>query len=71
MFLLMMIIMSDNLPSCHPAHTPACLLPTQQTRDVHSVPVQCWASVADSGPTLNRHCVNVSCLLGIYDNIIY
>ena len=24
--------------------------------------VQCWASVADSGPTLNQHFVNVLCL---------
>ena len=23
--------------------------------------VQCWASVAEAGPTLNQHCVSVSC----------
>ena len=38
---------------------------TQQTRDVHQMLVQCWASVADGGPTLHQHWVNVSCLLGI------
>ena len=26
---------------------------TQKTRHVHPVLVQCWASVADGGPTLN------------------
>ena len=32
----------------------------QQTRKVHPMLVQCWASVVDGGPTLNRHWVNVS-----------
>ena len=27
----------------------------QQSRDAHSILVQCWASVADGGPTLNQH----------------
>ena len=39
---------------------------TEQTRDVHPTFVQCWASVADSGPMLDQLCVNVSCLLGAY-----
>ena len=30
----------------------------------HETLTQCWASVADAGPTLNQHCVNVR-LLGI------
>ena len=34
----------------------------------HDTLTQCWASVADGGPTLNGHLVNVSCLLG---RIIY
>ena len=34
----------------------------QQTRDV--VPLMFWASVADGGPALKRHCVNVYGLLG-------
>ena len=38
----------------------------QQTRDNHPMLVQCWASVADGGPTLYQHRVNVSCLLGFY-----
>ena len=25
---------------------------------------QCWDDVVDGGPTLTRHCVNVSCFLG-------
>ena len=28
---------------------------TKQTRDIAHVLVQCWASVADDGPTLNQH----------------
>ena len=36
----------------------------QQTRDIAHVLVQCWASVADDGPTLNQHMGNVPCLLG-------
>ena len=35
------------------------LVHSQQTRDV----AQCWASVADRGPTLPQHWLNVSCLL--------
>ena len=26
----------------------------------------CWASVVDAGLTSNQHCVNVTCLLGVY-----
>ena len=26
--------------------------------------VQCLASVEDGGPTLNQHCIDISCLLG-------
>ena len=37
----------------------------QQTRDVEPVLVLCWASVADGGPELDQHWVNVSCLLGV------
>ena len=35
----------------------------QQTRDVDPMLVQCWASVADGGPTLNQHRVHVPCFL--------
>ena len=27
--------------------------------------VQCWASVADGGPALNQHWVNVLCMPGL------
>ena len=37
---------------------------TQQTRDIESLLVQCWASVVDGGPTLNQQWLNVSCVLG-------
>ena len=37
--------------------------PTKQTRDIHPVLVECWASVVDGGPTFNQQWVNVSCLL--------
>ena len=37
----------------------------QQTRGVEPVQVWCWASVADGGPELEQHWVNVSCLLGV------
>ena len=29
------------------------------------MPVQCWSTVYDAGPTLNHHWLDVSCLLGI------
>ena len=35
----------------------------KRTQDSHHRLVQCWASVADGGPTLDRHWVNVCCLL--------
>ena len=38
---------------------------TQQTRDIHPMPFQCWASVEDGGPTVKRCWVNAACLLGI------
>ena len=37
----------------------------QQKRGVKPVLIWCWASVADSGPELDQHWVNVSCLLGV------
>ena len=39
-------------------------LPTQQTRDIEPLLIQCWASVVDGGPTLNQQWLNVACLLG-------
>ena len=36
----------------------------QVTGTNHSVSAQYWANVADAGPILNQHRVNVSCLLG-------
>ena len=38
----------------------------EQTRDVHPMSVQCCANVADGGPALYRHWVNVSRWLGWY-----
>ena len=35
----------------------------QQTRGMEPVLGLCWASVADSGPELDQHWVNVLCLL--------
>ena len=35
---------------------------SQQTRHIETMIVQCWASVADGGTTLNHHCFNVPCL---------
>ena len=35
-----------------------------QTRDIALVLFRCWASVADDGPTLNQHLLNVPSLLG-------
>ena len=37
---------------------------SQQKRYIDSMLFQCWTSVADGGPTLKRHWVNISCLLG-------
>ena len=33
----------------------------QQTRYIDPMLFQCWSSVADGGPTLKQHWVNVSC----------
>ena len=38
---------------------------SQQTRDIVPMLVQCWFTVYDAGPTLNRQWDNVSCLLGL------
>ena len=37
---------------------------TKKTRDIEPMLSQCWADVVESGPTLNQHWFNVSCLLG-------
>ena len=37
---------------------------SQHERDIHTMLVHCWPSVADGGPTLYQHWVNVSYLLG-------
>ena len=37
---------------------------SQQTQDVKLMLFQCRANVADGGPTLKQHWLNVSCLLG-------
>ena len=37
--------------------------PSQQSRDVYPMLFYCWASVADGGPTLTQHRINVSYLL--------
>ena len=41
-----------------------CFDITRQTRYVHPMLIQCWASVADGGPILNQHWVNVLCSRG-------
>ena len=47
------------------AYVCLCAVGTsQQTRGADTMLVRCWADVVDGGPTLNQHCVNVSCLLG-------
>ena len=40
------------------------LSPSRHTRGIHPMLFQCWASVEDGGPTLKRHWINASCLLG-------
>ena len=44
-----------------PLTIAAC--PSQQARDIQSMLGQRWASIADGGPALSRHRLNVSCLL--------
>ena len=44
----------------------ASIEPTsQQTRHIYPMFVQCWPTVYDAGPTLLKHWVDVSCLLGL------
>ena len=48
----------------HRVHV-SCLhtVPSQQTRVIDPMLVQCWLIVYDAGPTLNQHCVDASCVL--------
>ena len=39
-------------------------MPAQQTRYLQPMLFYCWASVRDAGPTIKRHWLNISCLLG-------
>ena len=41
------------------------VLPDKQTRGAEPVLVLCWASLADGGPELDQHWVNVACLPGV------
>ena len=62
------------LPSPTPSHdvsstTTSCMLwrwvfSSQQTRNIQPMLLQCWPIVFDADPTLYRHWLNVSCLLG-------
>ena len=45
---------------CH-IHSPGI-----QSREIHPMLFQCWASVEDGGLTLKQHWVDASCLLGRY-----
>ena len=44
----------------------ACHMGLTSTHEAstHTMLVQCWTSVVDDGPTLNKHWVDDSCLLG-------
>ena len=46
-------------PSIHTA-----ILSPEKTRHVDTMPVQCWVVVANNGPALDHHRVNISRLLG-------
>ena len=48
--------------SC-PLHSDMADELSQATRDSDPMPAQCWPSVVDVGPALNRHWGNVSCLM--------
>ena len=39
---------------------------SQQILNVHPASIHCWPTVCDGGPTLNRRCLSVSCLLQGY-----
>ena len=43
---------------------------THQTRHIYSMLDQCWPTVYDDGPTLVKHWVDVSCLLGGHWSLI-
>ena len=43
-------------------HPPALM--SRQTRHIYPMFDQCWANVVDGGPTLVKHWLDVSCLLG-------
>ena len=49
------------MPVCVILSATACAT-QQQPHHVGSMLVQCWASVADAGPTFDQHRVNASCL---------
>ena len=57
----------ESVPASRPTRLQqyAARPAAQQKRGVKPVLIWCWASVADSGPELDQHWVNVSCLLGV------
>ena len=59
---------SDKIKTRRPFDPDMLLNPDkkyhQQRRDVDSVLVYCWTNVADVGPTINKHWIDVLCLLG-------
>ena len=42
---------------------------SHQLQDKHPMLVQCWASVADAGPTLNQHRIYIPCFLAYLTEI--
>ena len=57
--------LTQHLPDIGSVSACTAWLAAQQTRGVEPVLVLCWASVADGGPELDQHWVNLSCLLGV------
>ena len=60
------LVFAGHYHSISPSHylyslyTFCIMVSSQQQRGIHPMLFQCWASVEDGGPTLQRHRVNVS-----------
>ena len=57
-------VLPQPYPQCSVLRSGTVSQVTQQTRNIHPLLFQCWASVEDGGPTLKQHWVNAPSLLG-------
>ena len=55
---------TNHLPPSALVAAAGQYIPSQQTRDIEPLLVQCLVRVLDGGPTFNQQWLNILCLLG-------